>query len=471
MEEPFIKSGDVSRLAKLILTSYSLSVEEGLKAKTKDPLWFLTRQWQTGEFEAMNRGRPVGVDVSANTINIDQINLGENDVFKPINEKDLPLEYEVEGKLCENPKIKLAEAWDTQSLEYKFKVKAKNTVLSAEEYDGDNLDWYDFDLSDGQVGQGDDETYRVVPTRAEFKGMPNSRWWTFDDSNVNLGDISRPNLNFLSMLLIEFSMIFPQDWYVLPLKQEIGSIRLVNSVKIIDSFGNITKINPVTDNTPDESMWSVFSLSGKGEIQSLGSRLLLLPNTVVQSLESYPIEEVTIARDELANMVWAIERKYQGSGGTVNRDDIESANPTASIPFSKNDIIDVYRLMSRVAFNWIPYVPRKLGIDNKRIVFRRGRTDIHATRNNPQFKGELLKGSTIINEEEIPSIPIKLLRYYKLVSIGPEDWELDRNPEGEWKLVRVNSKKIRSWVANAKEPDSRQASSDLKFDYIVKKEI
>jgi hypothetical protein len=553
----FVKyAGDPEeQLVRLVPRCRSLSIEGELKAKTKDPLWFLTRQWQMGEFEAMNRGRPINVEVTANITNIEQVSLSENDPlylfswddipgndterliefltkeypidywlkgkiendgktirvntektslllelingkvdlkingvgtdefiakmennklkiydsFQTIEEKDLPLEYVVEGTPRKIPGVELAEAWDTERLEYKFKVKANQTVLSAKEYYGGCLDWYDFDLAGGVPGQGKDETYNVAPTNARFKGMPNSRWWTFEDGNVNLGDISRPNLNFLSMLLIEFSMIFSQEWYVLPLQQEIGSLRLVNSVKLMDSFGNVSEIYPILDTTADESLWSMFSLSGTDTTLSLGSRLLMLPNTVIQPLEGDQIEEVTIARDEVANMAWAIERKYQDSSGIVNRDDVESANPVATIPFSENALQDVYRLMSHVARNWIPYFPIRKS-ENGGIVFRRGRTDIQANMNDPQFKGKLLKGSVIINEEEIPATPIKLMRYYKLVSIGPEDWELV-NDGGVWKLVRRDSKKVRSWVANIKEPDSRQASSDVKFDYIVKKEI
>ena len=32
---------------------------QGIQARTADPLWFLTRQWQTGEFAAQDSGSPI----------------------------------------------------------------------------------------------------------------------------------------------------------------------------------------------------------------------------------------------------------------------------------------------------------------------------------------------------------------------------------------------------------------------------
>src|SRR6266576_3522803 len=41
---------------QLYANNVSVNIGEALSARTKDPLWFLARQWQTGEFEAENGG-------------------------------------------------------------------------------------------------------------------------------------------------------------------------------------------------------------------------------------------------------------------------------------------------------------------------------------------------------------------------------------------------------------------------------
>ena len=39
----------------------SADFERSLRAEVRDPLWFLTRQWQYGEFEGEDAGSPIEV--------------------------------------------------------------------------------------------------------------------------------------------------------------------------------------------------------------------------------------------------------------------------------------------------------------------------------------------------------------------------------------------------------------------------
>ncbi len=61
----------------LIPNSTAPDTREGAEARVKDPLWFLARQWETGEFEAENGGRPVHFDVEWESWAVDHITLGE----------------------------------------------------------------------------------------------------------------------------------------------------------------------------------------------------------------------------------------------------------------------------------------------------------------------------------------------------------------------------------------------------------
>lgn len=45
----------------------SSDLDSGLQAKVADPLWFLARQWQFGEFQGEDAGSPVYADISATT--------------------------------------------------------------------------------------------------------------------------------------------------------------------------------------------------------------------------------------------------------------------------------------------------------------------------------------------------------------------------------------------------------------------
>ena len=92
--------------------------------------------------------------------------------------------------------------------------------------------------------------------------MPNARWWEFENGKVDLGKIQRPNLNFLSMLLIETALTYSNDWFVVPVKQKAGSLSVIRSLDVIDTFGICNQITPVVDTHQDESVWSIFTLSG-----------------------------------------------------------------------------------------------------------------------------------------------------------------------------------------------------------------
>jgi len=97
--------------------------------------------------------------------------------------------------------------------------------------------------------------------------MPNARWWKFEDSRTDLGDIRRPNLNFLSMLLIEFALIFSNDWFIIPLRQRTGSLSKIEKINVIDTFGIVDEISPIVDTFPDEHLWSMYTLSGNDGIK------------------------------------------------------------------------------------------------------------------------------------------------------------------------------------------------------------
>ena len=76
---------------------------------------------------------------------------------------------------------------------------------------------------------------------------------------------------------------------------------------------------------------------------------LLVPPGAVAVQDGAPIEEVLFLRDEMANMVWAVERARE-------REDTP--------PFSRGPVpralLD-YQLQSGVPARWIPYLPRSAG--------------------------------------------------------------------------------------------------------------
>lgn len=458
--------------SRLIPRCRSHSIEEGIQGKIKDALWFLSRQQELGEFRVRSGGKIVRAELSTKTKAIDSIKLGTNSDFQELENKDIPLEPVVENEVTQSSEnLSKPESWDTQRLEYRFSIKCGETILEAKEYFGDRFDWYYLNLASDVNFDGVEEFFSLTPSAVSFPGKPHPDWWRYEDGNVDLGDIRSPNLNFLSMLLIEFALIYSNDWFIIPLSQPVGSLQSIENLTAIDTFGIFEQIRPVVDFSEDEHLLSFFTLSGSEGYPSAGSRLLFLPNTVVHVLKGEPVEEISISRDELANLVWAIEHKYLSQGGTVvNRDD-EEARKIPNQPEIENH--PKYRLKSYVPLNWIPYKPVQKSQKGD-IILRRGRTDENASSDpssdRTQYRGQIIRESKKINEEEIPSTTLELTRKFKLIAYGPEEWELIWDEDiSKWKLKRTKSKEIHVWMGRNKRPGKRQPSSKLLHDYLMEK--
>jgi hypothetical protein len=75
--------------------SRSVDLMEGLEARVHDPLWFLTRQWQVGEFEARNTGSPVTTSVNYNVAPFDRFSLnGQPRVYDSLKPIEVQIEQE-----------------------------------------------------------------------------------------------------------------------------------------------------------------------------------------------------------------------------------------------------------------------------------------------------------------------------------------------------------------------------------------
>ena len=62
----------------------------------------------------------------------------------------------------------------------------------------------------------------------------------------------------------------------------------------------------------------MFGLGAPGE-QTFVADVFVLPPVVPHVLESEPLEEVALFRDEMANLVWGVERVVQGAVGRARR--------------------------------------------------------------------------------------------------------------------------------------------------------
>ena len=129
------------------------SLSEGVQAKTADALWFLTRQWMTGEFKGEDAGSPISVDIEYSTQGLDFSDLsGDITGNKPI-----PLECLVEREqpvLNYRERVRIGQEFERR-LKVEFERKKKliyfENILSILRNDVDvsfpaeTIDWENLD--------------------------------------------------------------------------------------------------------------------------------------------------------------------------------------------------------------------------------------------------------------------------------------------------------------------------------------
>src|SRR5262245_42936787 len=91
-------------------------VREGIQARVKDPLFFLARQLQAGEFAAFNGGRPARVEALVQSQPLDTISGGgASDAQVDLEQ---PLDYQVERELPGVGGSVRIPYWDAARFEY-----------------------------------------------------------------------------------------------------------------------------------------------------------------------------------------------------------------------------------------------------------------------------------------------------------------------------------------------------------------
>lgn len=355
-------------------------------------------------------------------------------------------------------------AWDPSRMEYALAVQAdlggERVVLAAGEYHGGRLDWYSFDVVPGAslgapatpvpVHQLDEIT---LPARATYPGMPADRLWQFEDARVFLGRVGAGPTDLARMLLVEFALAFGNDWYLTPLELPSGSVFRLTALTVRDTFGTETVVPPSVD--LDGQRWTMFSTSGTGD------GAYFIPPTLPSTLEADPVEEVALFRDEMANLVWAVERVVAGPDGERLERAREPgrASLRQHLPGDLGDAQLIYRLMTPVPDHWIPFVPVPVGglpagegaVELLRGAILRFRADGSSDLAHP--RGVLLRADPAADpaqdllrlaEEEVPRAGAVVRRLLQLA----------RTADGRTVL----------WLGRDKRPGRGEGSSGMRFD-------
>ena len=270
-------------------------------------------------------------------------------------------------------------AWRPDHLEYSFELAAGRAPaerwrLDAQQYTDGRIDWHDFDLRPAanqpllpnSVGTLDDaRDRRSFATPVVYPGMPATRFWAFEDANVNFARIDAAKLDLVRMVVAEYALVHGNDWFLVPAQLPTGGLYRVSKLQVIDTFGVVTTVEPVVADAG--ITWRLQGLSQPDDqANNQGNDLadghwLFLPPALSDTLEGEPLEQVAFARDEMANLVWAIEKRVQGSSGEpIDRaleDQRYAIAQQPALSLAKAPLM--YRLMTAVPSHWIPMLPSR----------------------------------------------------------------------------------------------------------------
>jgi len=377
-------------------------------------------------------------------------------------------------------------AWLADRLEYQFAVSAPQStdekVFVADQYFQGHLDWYNFDIDRSRPGLDtpapappDVTTLEMLPTQTTFNGMPNTRWWAFEDGRTNFGDVRPDTTDLAKLLLVEFGLIYANDWFLVPFTAPAGSVVAIKGMAVTNVFGERTWVEASGAGADDDwQRWAMFLVSIAGKGQEAADTSLLLPPASQQVLEGPPIEDVMFARDEMANMVWGVERGITLPSGDHVRGR-EAADetrvffereaerrlgaPPVPPPFAEAAKIR-YKVMSSVPENWIPMIPMHVP------------GDVRET--------QLQRAALLRIIEGDPAVPAKVSPRTSLLRVG-----IDATPPGPYFLheeevsragIQVTQRYQRTrwrdgrvwvWLGVRKQTGRGEGSSGLAFDRLV----
>jgi hypothetical protein len=278
--------------------------------------------------------------------------------------------------------------------------------------------------------------------------MPHPRLWQMEDSNTDFGAINASPTSIMNLLLAEYGLTYSNDWFVLPYELRINTVCEVKGIRVTDVFGLHFYITPVVEDP--EMNWQKFAQFHQTERDNATFKesIFYLVPAVGKLMESEEIEKVNLIRDEMSNMVWAIEDivpSEAGHGRLLKRAvpslaDFEPADEESKIR---------YVLGNTVPDNWIPFTPvhKKVGPGQipQEIRLQRARM--------PQSSGPKSKLISetqpvcFIEEEEVPRAGVIVTRNFQRT---------------RW----LNGKTF-LWIGRRKLAGRGEGSANLMFDQLI----
>ena len=369
------------------------------------------------------------------------------------------------------------QCWRPRHLEYATRLTAPKgaepAAIAAPEYRGGRLDWFSFDAvrarqDDPPGAPQAPSVTSFFPTTMQFDGMPNTRHWTFEEGATNFGKIDVDTTDIAKLLLIEFGLVFANDWFLLPIDLPAGSLTAIHGLSVTNVFGERFWIEPSVTSAGPVQSWRMFKLTNKGAADDR----LFVPPTTPLGLESLPVETAACIRDEVSNMVWGIETVVQLPDGSSRRGrevalelhaKYQAAVPVPPDVPPANAAKIKYTLMTPVAEHWIPFVPVHVDDDNREIQLQRAAMPRLLEGQEGVLPEKIVPRSRILRE----GLDLPVPRTYFVA-----EEEIERAGtiiETRWQRCRWRGGRVVTWLGHQRITGRGEGSSGLAFDTLVPK--
>lgn len=400
--------------------------------------------------------------------------------------------------------------WQQKDLCYQLSAEAGDKLLEGDRYQGGRLSWYSVDYKGTKKGETSMTIERDVmslPTIAHYTAAPNRRLWEIEDRKVFMGN-SLEQQSGGNIALMKYATMFSNDWMLFPLDTEIGKYIQLDSIKVIDTFGDEIIIDGndragKKDKVKTlEERWQLFTNTECNNPKKTPFDGLYYAPQLVKTLEGKPIEEVKMLRDEMSNMVWGVEEQVSDGCGMAMDATLcatklteyvnglyETHHPKPApktVTFSQDQTPEVkeaenakaayrYLLQSSVPLNWIPFVPQRLKtvssndpffLGGREMILRRGKMPcyiwdekdgkIKVDKVPARPKGTILKEGLVENNGQWKETPL----FFHEEAIQSTGIRLVKN----YQRARWINGASYQWLGIYKQLAKTEATSGLEFD-------
>lgn len=338
-------------------------------------------------------------------------------------------------------------AWQSEQLSYDFSMGSpaadRDITLNAPDFPGGHLDWYSFNLEQAQAGaagqansiaqanpaQVTTATFDLYPNQVVFRGMPDSRWWNFEDAVTDFGQLDVQHVDLAKLLVMEFALVYGDDWFWIPVPVQVGisgsdtlsrgTLSRITNLVVTDTFGVRTLIRPSeqTQVNPGETPWSMFKISG----QNLRSDFILMAPTLGTVNDANALEEVLFLRDDMAAMAWAIEHRLPSEldaatdAYALYQQRLKADPPPPPPVATPGGPQIAYSLETAPPDNWIPMVP--VLAPSSQLYLRRGTMEVPTSSGFIKLKarGAILEPQHpfFVTDTAVPRSGTQVDRYFR----------------------------------------------------------